>query len=93
MDYPQPPIFLVFFCFVFMCCWCFGEYLRHLLYAPLLASGGFELSTKMIRHYRDGIRERKEWWKICEILKKSIGRNMMRRRRKPAPFIPSYLPH
>ncbi|GBC72044.1 hypothetical protein HRbin02_01834 [Candidatus Calditenuaceae archaeon HR02] len=44
-----------------------------------------ELSTKAIRYYMDEIREKKEWWKICEILKKSIGRNMMKCRRTPAP--------
>ncbi|GBC72042.1 hypothetical protein HRbin02_01832 [Candidatus Calditenuaceae archaeon HR02] len=44
-----------------------------------------DFSIKRTRRYMDKIGERKEWWKICEILKKSIGRNMMKCRRTPAP--------
>ncbi|GBC70911.1 hypothetical protein HRbin02_00684 [Candidatus Calditenuaceae archaeon HR02] len=40
-----------------------------------------ELSTKAIRYYMDEIRERKDWWEICEKLRRGIGRNMMKRRR------------
>ncbi|GBC72104.1 hypothetical protein HRbin02_01898 [Candidatus Calditenuaceae archaeon HR02] len=49
--------------------------------------GGYliKLSTKMIQYCMDEIREVKDWWEICEILKKSIGSNMMKHRRKPTP--------
>ena len=42
-----------------------------------------ELLIKMNRCCMDGIRERKDWWKICEMLQKSIGRRMMKLRRPP----------
>ena len=43
-----------------------------------------KLSTKMIQFYMDGIRERKDWWMICKMLQRGIGRSMNKRRQKSA---------
>ena len=60
-----------------------------------LGKASHRILNKEDRHCMDEIRERKNWWEICDKLQIGIGGNMMKLRRKPvpSPFIPSHLPH